>query len=164
MSSTTRLLASAALVGVGLAAGCADTEFEPPDREAQVAEAESLYLAARFDTITWGSDRERLLVGSSIYASECRDCHGTLGQGDTEYAAEHGLDVPSLVEPDWAYAADLDGTRRRIFVGHPDGMDTWGVAGIGNREIDAAAHYVLEQLRPDALGTEGPQDGGGPGA
>ena len=57
-----------------------------------------------------------------------------------------------MVDPDWEFRDDLEGTRRRVFVGHPAGMPTWGVAGISPREIDAVSHYVLGVLRPEVLG------------
>jgi hypothetical protein len=75
-----------------------------------------------------------------------------LGDGGTDYARQRNLDVPSLVEPDWEFRDDLEGTRRRVFVGHADGMPIWGVAGISPREIDAVSYYVLEVLRPEVLG------------
>ena len=59
------------------------------------------------------------------------------------------------MEPDWPYAASLDSVRHRIFVGHEEGMPTWGVAGITPREIDGVAYYILNGLRPDALRSGG---------
>jgi mono/diheme cytochrome c family protein len=141
---------AAVVVAVTLTA-CGEHEFEPPDREEQVEAADRLYSPALFDSVTWASDAERLQEGNSVYAAECRKCHGPLGRGVTEYAEEHSFDVPSLVDENWAFADDLEGVRRRIFIGHAEGMPTWGVAGIDPRKIDAAAHYVLEQLRPDVL-------------
>lgn len=137
---------------LSLSACGGEQEFEPPDREARVEEAESLYSAALFDTVAWESDEVRSLEGNAVFAARCRQCHGPLGRGETDYAAERNLDMPSLVEPEWAYAGDLDAARRRIFTGHPEGMPTWGVAGISPREIDAVAFYILEVLRPEVLG------------
>jgi hypothetical protein len=74
--------------------------------------------------------------------------------GDTPYARERGLLVPSLVEADWALA-DLDTLRHVIFVSHGEGMPIYGTAGITPRQIDGAAFYVLEVLRPDAAGAGG---------
>lgn len=127
-------------------------DFEPPDPEERVGEAAALYSAALFDTLTWESDEARQIEGNAVYAAECRRCHGTLGEGGTEYALERDLEVPSLIEEEWALADSLDAVRRVIFTGHVDGMPTWGVGGITPREIDAVSHYVLEVLRPDALG------------
>lgn len=144
-----------ALVLVALAAplagGCQEHEFEPPDRAERVQQAETLFTAAEFDTIEWASGEARLLAGNGVYSARCRQCHGALGRGGTDYALERNLDVPSLVEPEWAYAGDLHGVRRRIFTGHPAGMPTWGQAGLTLREIDATAFYILESLRPDVL-------------
>jgi len=137
------------LVALGAIAACGEHEFHPPDREAQVAAADSLYAAISFDTIGWESPAARLASGNEVYAVHCRRCHGTLGEGDSPYAREQELDVPSLVEPDWALADSLDAVRHRIFVGHAAGMPTWGVARLTPRQIDAAAHYVLNGLRTD---------------
>ena len=93
----------------------------------------------------------RALEGNGTYAAKCRRCHGSLGRGDTDYAAERDLEVPTLGREEWAYADSLDVVRRRIFIGHAEGMPTWGVAGISPREIDATAFYVLNRLRPDVL-------------
>lgn len=142
-----------ALLAVGACGG--EQEFEPPDREEQVREAEALYSSSLFDTVTWESEEARGLEGNVVYSSECRQCHGSLGRGGTEYAGERGLEVPSLVDPDWEHAGHLDDVRRQMFVGHPEGMPTWGVAGITPREIDAAAYYILNVLRPEVLGGEG---------
>jgi len=143
------LLAACAVLALS---ACEKPEFEPPDREEQVAEAGRRYAPALFDTVTWTSDSVRALEGNGVYAADCRRCHGTLGRGGTELAQERGLDVPSLVEADWPYAASLDSTRARIFSGHPDGMPTFGIARLTPREIDGVAFYILEELRPEVLG------------
>jgi mono/diheme cytochrome c family protein len=132
-------------------------EFEPPDREARIVEAGERLTPALFDTVQWVNDSIRALDGNETYAAKCRRCHGTFGEGATEYALSRDLVVPSLVEPDWPLADSLGATRRLIFTGHSGGMPTWGVAGITPRQIDASAYYVLFQLRPDVLeGTGGP--------
>lgn len=95
-----------------------------------------------------GSRSARLTPGSRLH----RSCHGTVGAGDTEYAEARGLNVPSLIEPEWRYSASIDSVRHRVFVGHVAGMPTWGVAGITPREIDAVSFYILERLRPEMLG------------
>lgn len=137
---------------VGLCACGGHAEFDPPDREARLLDAEARFEEVRFDEVAWESDEVRARTGNEVYARECRNCHGTLGHGDTEYARARRLSVPSLVESDWSMAGSLDSVRHRVFVGHLSGMPTWGVAGITAAEIDAVAFYVLERLRPDALG------------
>jgi mono/diheme cytochrome c family protein len=145
-AAVTGLLAVAALAACG-----GDYEFEPPDRESQVEEADSSFSQAMFDTVAWASTETRALEGNVVFSSKCRQCHGTLGEGGTEYANERNLEVPSLVSADWEYASDLEAVRRLVFTGHPEGMPTFGVAGISPREIDAVAFYILERLRPDVL-------------
>jgi len=130
-------------------AGCKGHEFHPPDKEERVAAAEADYAPARFDSIQWSSADARLAEGNNVYAAKCRKCHGPTGEGATEYAQEQKLAPPSLVAPDWKYAGSIDSVRHRIFVGHASGMPSFGIGAISPREIDAAAHYVLEQLRPD---------------
>jgi mono/diheme cytochrome c family protein len=128
-------------------AACKGHEFEPPDRAQQVAQADSLYSTAMFDSIQWASDSVRIQEGNEVYAGKCDKCHGPLGEGGTDYAHSQELEVPSLTRADWPYGSDHDAVRRRIFTGHPEGMPTWGVAHLTAREIDAAAAYVLQILR-----------------
>ena len=125
----------------------------PPDREARVADADARLTPATFDSIAWESDEARGMAGNVTFSAKCRNCHGTMGDGGTAYAAERGLDVPSLIQPDWRWADSLDAVRRRIFIGHVEGMPTFGVAGITPREIDGAAFYVLEVLREEVGGS-----------
>jgi mono/diheme cytochrome c family protein len=146
------VLAAASALLVLAAAACGKEEYERPSREEQVAQADSLLTAETFDTVAWASDAEKAQAGNNVFAAKCRSCHGYLGDGDTEYARQHALDVPSLVRADWPYQ-DVAATRRIIFVGHPEGMPTWGVAGITPREIDAVAHYITHVLRPEVLGS-----------
>lgn len=138
-----------ALLFVLVATGCGH-DFEPPDRAERVREAAATFDAAAFDSITWESDSIREFQGNEVYAEKCRRCHGPLGRGVTDYAKEQGLDVPSLVERDWPLAS-LDSLRRTVYVGHEEGMPVYGSGGIGIREIDAVASYVLYTLRPDVL-------------
>lgn len=146
MSRAARLALLAHACGCVLAAGCGDHEFEPPDRDAQVAAAEASYESASFDTVQWPDSATRLREGNAVFAAHCRKCHGPLGQAGTDYAAAQGLAVPSLVRADWPYAT-VDDVRRRVHAGHPDGMPTWSVARLTPREIDAVSAYVLEGLR-----------------
>ena len=143
------LLALALSLGLG---GC-EQEFEPPDRALRVARADSLFLTQAFDTVEWADEEDRLTEGNVVYAEECRRCHGTLGRGDTDYARERNLDVPSLVERDWPMA-HRDSLRRRIFIGHESGMPIFGEADLTLRQIDAAAGYILQTMRPEVLGED----------
>ena len=150
MMVTLRLLALAFAVAVG-AVACDDHEFRPPSEAERAEQAEAMYEAANFDTVTWASDSARIAVGNLVFADECRRCHGPLGRGATDYARERELDVPSLVEPDWPFAGSVDTVRWQIFVGHGSGMPEWGVGRLTPRQIDAAATYIVQQLRPEIL-------------
>ncbi len=145
----------AALIAAS-AASCKEHQIEVPTRAERVEEAEAAFDPAMFDTISWASQEARIEQGNEVFAAECRKCHGTLGKGGTDYAREQELDVPSLVEPDWEFRADLAGVRRRIFTGHEEGMPTLGIAGLSPREIDAVAAYVIDDLRPEVLGSRAP--------
>lgn len=144
---------AAAALGLAMVttAACAH-DFEPPDRSDRVRRAASQYTVAIFDTIAWEEADLRVTQGNAVYAEECRRCHGTMGEGDTDYARERDLDVPSLVEADWSLA-QLDSLRRTIYIGHESGMPVYGDHDLLPRQIDAAAAYVLLVLRPDVLGT-----------
>lgn len=141
--------AAVAVAAVVATTACDSHGYDPPDRAARVAEADSLYSSEAFDTISWSSESARIQAGNLVYADECRRCHGTLGRGDGDYARAEELDVPSLVDPEWEYGEDLEPVRRRIFTGHPEGMPTWGIAGLTPRQIDAAAFYIVRQLREE---------------
>ena len=91
--------------------------------------------------------------GNAVYAAECRRCHGTLGSGETEYARERDLDVPSLVEAGWDLA-ELDTLRRVISIGHEIGMPVYGDGDLSPREIDGVVAYLLFDLRPEVLGSD----------
>ena len=145
----TFVIALAALTGA-----CEEHEFHPPSEEARVAQADSAYSPALFDSVNWESPDRRLEAGNLVYADECRRCHGPLGRGDTEYAERNDIDVPSLVEPDWKFDGAADSVRYSIFVGHVGGMPQWGVGRLSPRQIDAVTAYLLEQLRPEVLGNE----------
>lgn len=134
---------------VALVAAC-QQEFEPPDRAARVARADALFSTAAFDTVQWTDDGTRLTEGNLVYVEECRRCHGTLGRGETDYARQRDLVVPSLVEPDWPLA-NVDSLRRKIFIGHESGMPIFGDHDLTLRQIDAASVYILLTLRPEVL-------------
>lgn len=141
-----------AMLGAALlVASCSEPEFEPPDRGLRVARADSAFSMTLFDSIGWASDSVRAFDGNVVYATYCRNCHGTMGEGGTDYALDRQLDVPSLVESEWRLAESRDSILHRVFVGHASGMPTWGVAGISPREMDAVAFYLTEVLRPEVL-------------
>jgi len=140
----------ALLVGLMFIYGCGDHQFEPPDPSVRVERAEAAFSTAMFDTITWDSETTELTEGNTVYAEQCRRCHGPLGQGGTDYARERNLTVPSLVGPNWPLA-QTDSLRRRIFVGHASGMPVYGDGELTPRQIDATAAYILRTLRPDVL-------------
>lgn len=149
------ILTPAAVCALALAAAaCQKHEFPPPDREQRTAQADTMFSEITFDTIAWVSDSARSIDGNNVYSATCRRCHGPLGKGGTEYARNRDLDVPSLVEPDADFDGDVAAVRHHIFVGHSAGMPTFGVSTLSLREIDAVAWYVINVLRPDALGSQ----------
>lgn len=137
-----------------LALSACGHEFHPPDQSERVAQAEAAYSPALFDTVAWATDSLRAFDGNTFYAEKCTRCHGPLGRGQTPYARERGLEIPSLVDPDW-HLTELDSLRHVIFVGHEGGMPIYGASGITPRQIDGAAYYILNVLRPDALADGG---------
>lgn len=141
------------VTAVVFVAGCGEHEFHPPDRAQRAIEAEADFDAAQFDSITWTSDSARLAFGNDVYTRRCRDCHGFLGEGDTEYGRARGVAPPSLVRPDWPSGDSVPLLRRRVFAGHPAGMPTFGIGGLTPREVDAVAWYVARGLRPEVLGS-----------
>lgn len=147
---TLRLPLVAASVCAVALIGCGGHDFEPPDRSERIREAEAAFSPVLFDSVAWASDSVRAFSGNTIYAEKCGRCHGPLGRGNTDYARERGLEIPSLVEAEWAMAS-LDTLRHVIFVGHEDGMPIYGAGGITPREIDGVAYYILNVLRPDAV-------------
>jgi len=150
-----RTASGTALAACLFASGaCQKHKFDPPDRNQQIAQAEAQYKLADFDSIQWESDSARSINGNIVYASTCRRCHGTLGEGGTEYARSRDLDVPSLIGPEWKYDDDIGAVRHQIFVGHSTGMPTLGVASLTLREIDAVAWFTIHVLRPDAIRQE----------
>ncbi|MDX1646199.1 MAG: cytochrome c [Longimicrobiales bacterium] len=146
-------LSSALCVAV-VSAACGH-EFHPPDRSERVAEAEAEYSPALFDSVTWTSQEARVQEGNAIYAEDCRVCHGPVGRGDTEYARERGLEVPSLVQADWPLD-DIEALRHEIYVGHETGMPVFGEGGLSLFQMDAVAAYIVDVLRPEILGTGAP--------
>lgn len=146
-----RAMAAAVAVAALTSAACEGHDFEPPDRSQEVRRAASAYGPSLFDTVSWGSAGEAADAGNLVYVEECRNCHGSLGRGDTEYGRERGLEVPSLVEAEWP-KAHVDSVRRAVYAGHEAGMPVFGAHKLTLRQIDAVAAYVLDVLRPDVLG------------
>ena len=138
------------LAVVWAAMACADQEFEPPDRAIRTDRAAASYSVAMFDTVDWPDEDTQLTAGNAVYAEECRRCHGPLGLGDTDYARQRDLTIPSLVVREWPLA-DVDSLRRKIFIGHESGMPVFGDGDLTPRQIDAGAAYILRSLRPDVL-------------
>lgn len=135
------------------ATACGGNDYEPPDRTEAVRLASVAYEPALFDTVAWETRAEQETAGNQVYVNECRKCHGSFGRGDSEYARERRLQVPSLVEPEWA-KAELDSLRLAVYAGHDTGMPVFGAHKLTLREIDAVAVYVLDVLRPDVLGPQ----------
>jgi mono/diheme cytochrome c family protein len=146
---TRRTVPLLVLVVVAGTSACEEKSYDPPDPESRVELADSLYSPALFDTIEWPSPEERAYAGNLVYADYCRRCHGPVGVGGTVEVAGRTLEVPSLVRADWGFEAHPEEVRRRIFTGHTGGMPSLGVSRLTPREVDAAAYYVLELLRPE---------------
>jgi len=140
------------LSAVVLVATACGHDFEPPDRGERIRQAGLTYSPALFDTVTWAEGEDRNVMGNEIFAGKCRKCHGPMGLGDTDYARERGLVIPSLVDPEWAFSS-MDSLHKTIYVGHEGGMPVYGNGGITPREIDAVASYIANVLRPDVLGS-----------
>ncbi len=140
---------------LGAAISACGHDFEPPDSGDRIRAADAIYATEMFDSLTWENDSVRSFEGNAVYAAKCRRCHGTMGEGHTEYARERELEVISLVEPDWPFGSSLDSLRHAVFSGHEGGMPGFGVAGITAREVDASAFFILFTLRPDVLGPGG---------
>lgn len=147
---TGRPAAGWVLAAVAATAACGGHDFEPPDRVEAVRLASVAYESALFDTVAWETPAEEETVGNLVYVKQCRNCHGPFGGGDTEYARERGLEVPSLVEPDWP-KAHRDSVRLDVYAGHEEGMPVFVAHKLTLREIDAVAAYVVNVLRPDVL-------------
>lgn len=152
MSCRTRTALWGGLALAVFTVACEGHEFQPPDRGAQIAVAESALARMNFDTVGWPSDPARVQAGNEVFAAHCRACHGTLGEGGTAYATARDLEPPSLVRAGWPQGDSLELVRRRVFTGHTGGMPTFGIARLSAREIDAVAHYIVYGLRPEVLG------------
>lgn len=149
----------AALLALLIGLGCggepaseAGPDAAGAEAEADVAEAESLYAAAVFDTVRWNRSVTRSERGRVVYYYSCTKCHGTEGAGNGPLARRQEIALPSLVDPDWTYDGDIDAIRRRVFVGHPAGMPSWGLTEISPRDMDAVAYFVDQRLPEEGVG------------
>jgi mono/diheme cytochrome c family protein len=146
-------LALSCLIFIGFA-GCGGESGAEREAREQAAQADSvrmadaLYDATVFDTVSWEDMDARVQRGAIVWRASCEKCHGAEGQGDGEFARQLGLEVPSFMSPDWAYAYQVDSLRYRIFVGLEGDMPNWGLHGLGYRNIDAAAGYINALVTP----------------
>jgi len=122
----------------------AEEEAAADTAAASMAQAVEAFDPAVFDTITWESAEARLARGEVVYRFSCMRCHGERGLGDAQFVrGGDTLRPPSFREPDWPYASDTAGIREQIFVGTVEGMPHWGLAGLGVKDIDAVATYIV---------------------
>jgi len=130
--------------------GCASGESAEDEAAADSAAASmnaalDAYDPAAFDTVTWESEEAAVERGQVVYRFSCLKCHGERGLGDSGFVrGGDTLRPPSFREPDWPYAADKAGIREQVFVGTSEGMPHWGLTGLGPKDIDAVATYILE--------------------
>ncbi len=125
----------------------ADTVAHTPAQDT-VAVAMAQYGEAMFDTVKFASDAEALSRGADVYAWACASCHGPKGKGDGRFVLNGDtLHPPSFLEPDWRFAKDEPGLRKRIFVGNTRGMPHWGLRQMQPRDIVAVQKYIVQKLR-----------------
>jgi len=117
-------------------------------RADSVATATEMYDASVFDTLTWESDNARYERGGVVWSFTCQRCHGASGDGNGEDAVKFDIEVPDMTAPDWPYAGDIPAIREFIFVGHDTEMPSMGLIGLTYRDVDAAAYYINDLLRP----------------
>lgn len=125
-----------------------------------MARADSLWNPAAFDTIGWNTSVARSDRGRVVYYYSCTKCHGPEGEGQGSVARRRGLEVPSIVAPDWAHDGQIDSIRRAVFVGHRSEMPSWGLSEMTLRDLDAVAYYVDDLLPEERV--EEPSRQGGP--
>ena len=149
-----QLVLGLALLGLA-ACGPSDEEMAAARQEAlraaradSVAEAELIYDATNFDSISWAHPDSAIARGTVVFRVSCRRCHGADGTGGGELAVQHEIEMPDLTVVDWAYADNIDALHHRIFVGHDSEMPNWGLHGLKYRDIDAVARYLLDEFRP----------------
>ena len=135
---------AAALLSAACAGGepAEDTDQAAPD---SMALAEAAFDPTIFDTIEWEGREKALARGQVVYRFSCLKCHGNRGLGDSGFVlGGDTLRPPSFREPTWQFAGDKEGIRRQVFVGTEESMPHWGLVGLGPRDLDAVAIYILE--------------------
>ena len=143
-------LAAAMLASCGPSAeeqAAARQESMRQARADSMAQAEAIYDAAAYDSISWAHADSALARGATVYRFSCQRCHGFLGHGDGDLATEHELEMPDITVEDWEYDGDLEAIRHRIFVGHESEMPNWGLHGLEYRDIDAVAKHIMAVIR-----------------
>lgn len=148
-----RALATGTALLVGSIAACegappAGEAPQGPTAEDSVEMAAAQFDGSVFDTITWDSAGAAHERGSIVFTYSCAKCHGPRGFGDGGFIAEGDtLRPPSFHRAAFPFEGDLDGLRLQVYTGRPGGMPHWGLVGLGYRDVDAVARYILEVLR-----------------
>lgn len=148
-----RVFAAGTALLVGAIAACEGAppmEEVPrgPTAEESVQMAAAQFDSSAFDTITWDSAEAAHERGSIVFTYSCAKCHGPRGFGDGGFIAEGDtLHPPSFHRTAFPFEGDLEGLRVQIYTGRPGGMPHWGLVGLGYRDVDAVARYILEVLR-----------------
>lgn len=148
--STVCMIALVGLVGCEREAKTQAAAEESPQSAAQdtLAVALAQYNDAVYDTVTSVSKADDLRRGAQVYAWACAQCHGPKGKGDGGFVLNGDtLHPPSFVEPEWRFAKDAPGLRKRIFVGNTRGMPHWGLRQMQARDIKFVQEYILDDLR-----------------
>jgi mono/diheme cytochrome c family protein len=147
-----RKYSSVLVFGVLFVLGCENAEDRAAREQADaradsVAQAAAAWDPTAFDSIAWDDDAARLERGQVVWSFSCARCHGAGGAGDGEVAREHEVTMPTLLDPNWALAGNIEETRHTIFVGHVSEMPNWGLVGLKFRDLDAVAFFIHAGLR-----------------
>ncbi|MFQ5537368.1 MAG: c-type cytochrome [Gemmatimonadota bacterium] len=119
-----------------------------PTRADSVQMAMAAFDSTAFDTIQWESPDKAIERGSLVFRISCSKCHGEVGRGNGNFVFKGDtLRPPSFLTPDWKYADDPMGLRKKIFSGNVAGMPYWGLVGLKYRDVDAVARFIMEFLR-----------------
>ncbi len=134
------------LLATTAAVGCQKAKTAPaqPNAADTVAVAAAEFNPAAFDTVKWASDSVRLARGADVFKWACAECHGPQGYGDGKHVAENGdtLRPPNFHLASWHLAGDMEGVRRKVYMGNVKGMPHWGLRRMEPRDIDAVAAYI----------------------